>query len=219
MFFLSIPPLCCHPFPHYAAYLSCSVSLFPFFFLFNKIKFSLFFLLIQIQSNVDQPPLTEEHKQRVGGMMASLGLQTPSESCSASLPGNVLYPSSVKWNTLINTLWTVQNTHRLTYFIYNHTKLTHTHTLSPPWKLLILYFKRQQGIFMDFLLQFIDLLCFSLNLFDSTPYNTGSLLYFSQNQYLKAQYICCADWLSCSPTHSYLLSLFSLMLALLPAVI
>ncbi|XP_031176654.1 meiosis inhibitor protein 1 isoform X6 [Sander lucioperca] len=47
-------------------------------------------LLTQIQSNVDQPPLTEEHKQRVGGMMASLGLQTPSESCSASLPGNVL---------------------------------------------------------------------------------------------------------------------------------
>ncbi|KAA8584843.1 hypothetical protein FQN60_003537 [Etheostoma spectabile] len=53
-------------------------------------------LLTQIQSSVDRPPLTEEHKQRVEGMMESLGLQTPSESCSTSLPSSVLYPSPVK---------------------------------------------------------------------------------------------------------------------------
>ncbi|XP_032392501.1 meiosis inhibitor protein 1 isoform X4 [Etheostoma spectabile] len=47
-------------------------------------------LLTQIQSSVDRPPLTEEHKQRVEGMMESLGLQTPSESCSTSLPSSVL---------------------------------------------------------------------------------------------------------------------------------
>ncbi|XP_068574767.1 meiosis inhibitor protein 1 isoform X2 [Cebidichthys violaceus] len=47
-------------------------------------------LLSQIQSIVLQPPLTEEQKQRASAAMESLGLQTPSESCSPSPPGNVL---------------------------------------------------------------------------------------------------------------------------------
>ncbi|XP_037648034.1 meiosis inhibitor protein 1 isoform X3 [Sebastes umbrosus] len=47
-------------------------------------------LLSQIQIGVLQPPLTEEHQQRVAAMMESLNLQTPSESCSPSLPSNVL---------------------------------------------------------------------------------------------------------------------------------
>ncbi|XP_034749095.1 meiosis inhibitor protein 1 isoform X2 [Etheostoma cragini] len=47
-------------------------------------------LLTQIQRSVDRPPLTEEHKQRVEGMLESLGLQMPSESCSTSLPSSVL---------------------------------------------------------------------------------------------------------------------------------
>ncbi|XP_074511594.1 meiosis inhibitor protein 1 isoform X5 [Sebastes fasciatus] len=47
-------------------------------------------LLSQIQISVLQPPLTEEHQQRVAALMESLNLQTPSESCSPSLPSNVL---------------------------------------------------------------------------------------------------------------------------------
>ncbi|XP_045889772.1 meiosis inhibitor protein 1 [Micropterus dolomieu] len=50
-------------------------------------------LLTQIQSSVLQPPPTEEHKQRVRSMTESLGPQSPAESCSPSLPSNVLYPS------------------------------------------------------------------------------------------------------------------------------
>ncbi|KAK9535506.1 hypothetical protein VZT92_007882 [Zoarces viviparus] len=47
-------------------------------------------LLSEIQSIVLQPPLTEEQKQRARAAMESLCLQTPSESCSPSPPGNVL---------------------------------------------------------------------------------------------------------------------------------
>nr|XP_033501775.1 meiosis inhibitor protein 1 [Epinephelus lanceolatus] len=45
-------------------------------------------LLTQIQSSVLQ--LTGEHKQRVRSMLESLSLQTPADSCSPSLPSNVL---------------------------------------------------------------------------------------------------------------------------------
>lgn len=77
----------------------------------------------------------------------------------------------------------------------------------------------------------MSVLCFSLNLFESVLYNTGSLLYFSQGQYLKAQYICRTDWLFLSHTHTHSsfhpptlshirsLCLFSLILALLATVI
>ncbi|XP_074552126.1 meiosis inhibitor protein 1 [Halichoeres trimaculatus] len=47
-------------------------------------------LFTQIQSRVLQPPPTEEHQHRVMSMMESLGLQMQAESCSPSLPGNVL---------------------------------------------------------------------------------------------------------------------------------
>ncbi|CAK6975184.1 LOW QUALITY PROTEIN: meiosis inhibitor protein 1 [Scomber scombrus] len=47
-------------------------------------------LLTQIQSSVLQPPPTEEHKQRVRTVMESLEPQPPTESCSPSLPSNVL---------------------------------------------------------------------------------------------------------------------------------
>ncbi|KAF3846772.1 hypothetical protein F7725_003850, partial [Dissostichus mawsoni] len=52
---------------------------------------SLRLLLTQIQRSVMQPPLTEEQKQRVRSVIMSLALHTP-----PNLPGNVLYPSSVK---------------------------------------------------------------------------------------------------------------------------
>ncbi|TKS91552.1 Meiosis inhibitor protein 1 [Collichthys lucidus] len=51
-------------------------------------------LLTQIQSDVLQPPPTEEHKQRARSMMESLDLQTSAESRSPGLPGGVLYPST-----------------------------------------------------------------------------------------------------------------------------
>ncbi|KAG8006412.1 Meiosis inhibitor protein 1 [Nibea albiflora] len=51
-------------------------------------------LLTQIQSDVLQPPPTEEHKQRARSVMESLHLQTSAESCSPGLPGSVLYPST-----------------------------------------------------------------------------------------------------------------------------
>ncbi|KAK2833804.1 hypothetical protein Q5P01_017693 [Channa striata] len=47
-------------------------------------------LLTQIQNGVPQPPPTEEHRQRARTIMESLGPQTPAESCSPSLPSNVL---------------------------------------------------------------------------------------------------------------------------------
>ncbi|XP_044036642.1 meiosis inhibitor protein 1 isoform X7 [Siniperca chuatsi] len=47
-------------------------------------------LLTQIQSSVLHPPPTEEHTQKVRSMTESLGPQTPAESCSPSLPSNIL---------------------------------------------------------------------------------------------------------------------------------
>ncbi|KAM7372353.1 hypothetical protein PAMP_009527 [Pampus punctatissimus] len=47
-------------------------------------------LFTQIQSSVLQPPPTAEHKQRVRSVMESLGPQLPTESCSLSLPSNIL---------------------------------------------------------------------------------------------------------------------------------
>uniref|UniRef100_A0A7N6BDL4 Meiosis inhibitor protein 1 n=3 Tax=Anabas testudineus TaxID=64144 RepID=A0A7N6BDL4_ANATE len=47
-------------------------------------------LLTQIQSSVLQSPRTEEHKQRARNIMESLDPQTPAESCSPTLPSNVL---------------------------------------------------------------------------------------------------------------------------------
>ncbi|KAM9346022.1 meiosis inhibitor protein 1 [Symphorus nematophorus] len=57
-------------------------------------------LLTQIQRGVLQPPPTEELKQRVRSMLESLSLQSPAESCSPSLPSNVLYPSDEVKHTL-----------------------------------------------------------------------------------------------------------------------
>ncbi|CAJ1075805.1 meiosis inhibitor protein 1-like isoform X1 [Xyrichtys novacula] len=47
-------------------------------------------LFTQIQVSVLRPPPTEEHKQRMMSVMESLGLQMQAESCSSSLPSNVL---------------------------------------------------------------------------------------------------------------------------------
>ncbi|XP_029293654.1 LOW QUALITY PROTEIN: meiosis inhibitor protein 1 [Cottoperca gobio] len=52
-------------------------------------------LLTQILISVLQPPLTEQHEQRVRGMMESLGLHTPAESRSSSLQSNVLLVGDV----------------------------------------------------------------------------------------------------------------------------
>ncbi|XP_027141174.1 meiosis inhibitor protein 1 isoform X2 [Larimichthys crocea] len=52
-------------------------------------------LLTQIQSDVLQPPPTEEHKQRARSMMESLDLQTSAESRSPGLPGGVLHVGDV----------------------------------------------------------------------------------------------------------------------------
>ncbi|XP_040918945.1 meiosis inhibitor protein 1-like [Toxotes jaculatrix] len=51
--------------------------------------------LTQIQSRVLQPPLTEEHKQRVSDVMEALGPQTPTESCGPSVSSNVLHVGDV----------------------------------------------------------------------------------------------------------------------------
>nr|XP_046270421.1 meiosis inhibitor protein 1-like isoform X4 [Scatophagus argus] len=74
-------------------------------------------LLTQIQSSVLQPPPSEEHMHRVRTLMRSLSLQTPEESCSPSLPGNILYPShSVLYKTHTLTLCRHMHSHPYTSY-------------------------------------------------------------------------------------------------------
>lgn len=149
-------------------------------------------LFIQLQSSVLQPPLTEEHKQRARNIMESLNPQTPAESCSTSLPSNVLYPSSK-----VKLMHTHPDRHRLVGCVYYADTYTLTYiwtaarTLQKPQTCIccknrsiytrsqhpmkdtdtVLYFKYLKHLYWFSLAVYLmSVLCFSRYLFKSVLY-------------------------------------------------